>query len=115
MEKEQFKQLSHTEAQLRKDMEAFIRASIKESQGRISLKVAEGAELESENYPVTSTLYGRHDNPQIRLTEVYLGNNDKIYADGIDDDTEEKRKEFYIYPEHYSDIFYFIGHVLNLA
>lgn len=114
MKKEEFKQLSRTEVQLRKDVEAFIKASIKENQGRISLKVVDGAELESENYPVTATLYGRHDNPQVRLTEVYLDKYDKIHADGIDDDTGEKRKEFYIYPEHYSDIFYFIGHVLNL-
>mgnify|MGYP006982186383 FL=1 len=115
MKKEEFKQLSRTEVQLKKDMEAFIKASIKENQGRISLKVVDGAELESENYPVTSTLYGRHDNPQIRLTEVYLDKHDNIYADGIDDDTGEKRREFYIYPEHYSDVLFFIGHVLNLV
>lgn len=99
MKKEEFKQLSRIEAQLRKDMEAFIKASIKENQGRISLTVAEGAEgaeLESENYPVTSTLYGRHDNPQIRLTEVYLDKHDKTYADGIDDDTGEKKRVLHL-------------------
>ena len=47
--------------------------------------------------------------------EVYLDKHDKIYADGIDDDTGEKRREFYIYPEHYSDVLFFIGHVLNLV
>lgn len=118
MKKEQFKQLGSTEAQLRKDMEAFIKAAIKENQGRISLTVADatdGTELEREDYPVISTLYGKHDNPQIRLTEVYLDKHDKIYADGIDDDTGEKRREFYIYPEQYSDVFFFIGHLLSLV
>lgn len=118
MKIEHFRQLINTELQLKKDMEAFIRAAVKESQGRISLTVtesAEGDELEHEDYPVISTLYGRHDNPQIRLTEVYLDEHDEIYADGIDDDTGEKRREFYIYPEHYSDVLFFIGHVLNLV
>lgn len=115
MEIEHFRQLIDTELQLKKDMEAFIKAAVKENQGRISLKAADGTELEREDYPVISTLYGKRDNPQIRLTEVYLDKHDKIYADGIDDDTEEKRREFYIYPEHYSDVFFFIGHVLNLV
>lgn len=111
-------QLINTELQLKKDMESFIKAAVKESQGRISLTVAEGdecTELEREDYPVISTLYGRRDNPQIRLTEVYLDKQDKIYADGIDDDTGEKRREFYVYPEQYSDVLFFIGHVLSLA
>lgn len=118
MKIEHFRQLINTELQLKNDMEAFIKAAIKENQGRISLTVAEGAEggeLERADYPVISTLYGRRDNPQIRLTEVYLDKHDKIYADGIDDDTGEKRREFYIYPEQYSDVFFFIGHVLNLV
>ena len=115
MKIEHFRQLINTELQLKNDMEAFIKAAIKENQGRISLTVAEGAELERADYPVISTLYGRRDNPQIRLTEVYLDKHDEIYADGIDDDTGEKRREFYIYPEHYSDVFFFIGHVLNLV
>lgn len=118
MEIEHFRQHIDTELQLKKDMETFIKAAVKESQGRISLTVdegAEGTELEREDYPVISTLYGKHDNPQIRLTEVYLDKHDNIYADGIDDDTGEKRREFYIYPEQYSDVFFFIGHVLNLV
>lgn len=113
--KKQFEQLSSAETLLRGNMVAFIITAIKENQGKISLKIAKDTELEDENYPITSTLYGRHDNPQIRLTSVYLDKYDKIYADGIDDDTGEKRKEFYIYPEQYSDIFYFIGHMLNLV
>lgn len=114
MEKNQFKQLSSAEAQLRENMKTFIIAAIKENQGRISLIIAEDAELEDENYPVTSTLYGKHDTPHIRITDVYLDKYDRIYADGIDDETGEKRKEFYVYPEQYSDAFHFMGHALNL-
>lgn len=116
MEKKTFKQLSLQEEQLKADMKSFIIVALGENNGRISLNIPQDTEqeLDDDNYPVVSTLYGKHDNPQIKITDVYLNTQAGFFADGIDDDTGEKRKEFYIYPEQYSDIFYFIAHVLHL-
>lgn len=66
--------------------------------GRVSLGLTEEEELDDNNFPVTTTLYGKHDTPRIKLTDVYLTNDGKyLLADGIDAETGEKRDGFYIY------------------
>lgn len=111
-EVEEYKELTERLSNIEKDIRTFI-LSILSKHGRISLNLTEEEQLDSENFPVTSTLYGRHDNPQIRITDIYLCGNG-IYADGIDDDTGEKRCEFLIYTEQLSDVMYFIGQVLGM-
>lgn len=96
--------------QVEQDIFRFMLGLLKEK-GRISLNLSQEEAEDPNNFPVTTTLYGRHDNPRIRLTDVYLtedGNH--ILVDGIDEDSGEKRKEFYIYSEQYADVFKFIGH-----
>lgn len=111
-EAEVYSELTERLSNVEKDIRTFI-FSILSKHGRVSLKLTEEELLDSDNFPVTSTLYGRHDNPQIRITDVYLNGN-AIYADGIDSDTGEKRHEFQIYSEQLSDVLYFIGHVVNM-
>lgn len=69
---------------------------------------------EDGDYPVTSSLYGRHDVPRIDLTDVYLeeGHHPYIMADGIDTESGEKRSGFQIYDEQLYDIALFLNHVL---
>lgn len=109
---EKYSQLAEQLSQIEKGIESFI-LSILDKHGRVSLDLTEEEALDKNNFPVISTLYGRHDPPLIRITDVYLEGN-HIYADGIDDDTDEKRREFYIYREQLSDIFYFIGHTVDM-
>lgn len=90
----------------------FITDAISRHGGRIRY-VPESNDDDSTDYPVTSTLYGKHDNPSINITDVYLI-GDAIHADGIDNETGDKRERFFIYPEHLSDILSFVGHVLRL-
>ena len=61
--------------------------------GRLALKMAgyrpchntEEEELDDNNFPVTTTLYGKHDTPRIKLTDVYLTDDGEyLLADGID-------------------------------
>lgn len=109
---EEYNRLAEQLSQIEKGIEAFI-LSILDKHGRVSLDLTEEEALDKNNFPVTSTLYGRHDTPRIRITDVYSEGN-HIYADGIDDDTDEKRREFQIYSEQLSDIFYFIGHTVDM-
>lgn len=109
---EKYSQLSEQLSEIEKEIEAFI-LKILNRYGRISLNLTEEEVLDKNNFPVTSTLYGRHDTPRIRITDVYSEGN-HIYADGIDDDTDEKRCKFLIYSEQLSDMFYFIGHVVDM-
>lgn len=83
--------------------------------GRVSLGLTEEKELDDNNFPVTTTLYGNHDTPRIKLTDVYLTDDGKyLHADGIDAGTGEKRTGFYIYREQYADVFRFIGHASDM-
>ena len=83
--------------------------------GRVSLGLTKEEELDDNNFPVTITLYGKHDTPRIKLTDVYLTDGGKyIHADGIDAETGEKRTGFYIYSEQYTDIFQFVGHASDM-
>lgn len=82
---------------------------------RVSLGLTEEEELDDNNFPVTTTLYGKHDTPRIKLTDVYLTDDGQyLHADGIDTETGEKRNGFYIYREQYADIFRFIGHASDM-
>lgn len=109
---EEYSQLAEQLSQIEKRIEAFI-LNILNKYGRVSLNLTEEEALDKNNFPVTSTLYGRHDTPRVRITDVYLKGK-HICADGIDDDTDEKRREFYIYREQLADIFYFIGHAVDM-
>ena len=112
MDKQKYSKLSESLSDVRKEIKDFIINTIKKH-GRVSLNLSSEEQDDHNNYPVTSTLYGRHNNPQIRITDVYLDETENIYADGIDSDTDEKRRQFYIYSEQYADIFIFLGHVLS--
>ncbi|MCD8251911.1 MAG: hypothetical protein LUD40_07945 [Phocaeicola dorei] len=109
---EKYSQLTEQISEIEKEIEAFI-LKILNKYGRISLNLTEEEALNKNNFPITSMLYGRHDTPRIRITDVYSEGN-HIYADGIDDDTDEKRCEFFIYSEQLSDMFYFIGYVVDM-
>lgn len=83
--------------------------------GRVSLGLTEEKELDDNNFPVTTTLYGNHDTPRIKLTDVYLTDDGKyLHANGIDAGSGEKRTGFYIYREQYADVFRFIGHASDM-
>lgn len=112
MDNQRYSELQERLSKVEQDIKEFIIETLKQD-GRISLDLTQEESEDDNNYPVTSTLYGRHDNPQIKITDVYLDKQEQIYADGIDNETGEKRCQFHIYSEQYSDILYFIGHATN--
>lgn len=90
------------------------RAGIIEVLRRHGGRVTYTPEEENDEYPVASSLYGRHDFPRIDLTDVYLeGDTPHIMADGIDTEDGDRRTGFLIYDEQLYDIALFLKLVLQ--
>ena len=102
-------QLHSNEQAILKFMTGFLKRY-----GRVSLGLTKEEEAEDNNFPVTTILYGKHDTPHIKITDVYLLEDKYLYADGIDADSGKKRTGFYIHSEQYADIFQFIGHASDM-
>lgn len=64
------------------------------------------------DYPVTMVLYGRHDNLNINVTDVYLDGG-HIRVDGVEQQCGSKECGFYAYPEHYSGLLDFAAFALG--
>lgn len=92
--------------------EPFIKQTIRENGGRVSLKLKGNEAINDANFPVCSIFEGRHDKPYIRITSVYL-KGDAVLVDGFDDETEELRTGFGLYKSQYAAVINFLGHVLK--
>lgn len=102
------------ENELHQDMQSCILHHIRHNGGRISLTLPKtNEEREHFEFPVTSTLYGKHGTYNVDITDIYIHPGySTIYADGqIEGKTE---CGYTIYPDHYSDVLCFISSVLNL-
>jgi hypothetical protein len=97
------------EKKLRNSMKELILSVLKENNDRITFV----PEDEEDEYPVAATLWGKHDNPVIEITDVYLGKHDAILADGIEQSTGIIEEGFEIYSEQFSDVLHFIGAVVD--
>jgi hypothetical protein len=109
MKLNEYSKLLAEEKALSNKMKALIISSIEEHSGKITFI----PEDEDDEYPVSATLYGKHDCPVIDISEVYLGKNDEIYAAGIDRQTGIFEKDFLIYTEQFSGVLHFIAAVLG--
>ncbi len=103
------------EGELRRDMLAFILQHLRQNGGRISLKMPETPEdWAAFEFPATTTLYGRHSNDSIDITDVYVEPDySTIYADGQLNGHGDMMRCYQIHPEHYSDVVWFISCVLT--
>lgn len=104
-----YSRLNARNEQLKIDIRSFIIRQLIKNKRKISFV----PDLKNEEYPTSCTLWGKHNNPLINITDVYINNDNNIYADGVGDDGQE-RKGFKIYPEQYLDVFYFIKAVTKL-
>lgn len=104
--------LFERETILHRDMLASILKHLRCNNGRISLQLPQTEDdWVNFDFPVTSTLYGRHDSDSVDITDIYVNKNSStIYADGQVDG--EMRREYQIHLEHYSDVLWFIKTVL---
>lgn len=118
MKLKQYNELIKRENQLQEDMKSYILEAVNQAGGRITYVSPDTEDEEltlDEKYPVVSTLWGKHGNYNIGITDVYtLGQNaTTIYVDGVDQDTEFKQERLQIYPEQFSDILHFIMSSFN--
>lgn len=104
-----YNELVNRDHQLKNDIKSLILKTLHENGGRVTFTPSSN----ESDYPVTSTLYGKNDSPNINITDVYLGEGDSIYADGVDNVVGGKETDFLIYPEQYSDMMFFLAWVLD--
>jgi hypothetical protein len=90
----------------------FIIAVLKENNGRITF-TPENEEDGDSDYPVTATFWSNKDNPNIDVTDVYLDENDRVFADGYNNYSGIFETRLEVETGQYSDVLYFIGFVLN--
>jgi hypothetical protein len=102
-------QLMAEEKKLKEGMKEVILQALKENGGKITFTPQD----EEGEYPVCVVLWGKHDNPLVEITDVYLGKQEEIFVDGIEQFYGIIEKEFLIYEEQYREILHFIGAVLE--
>lgn len=96
--------------ELQEEMKEYIIETLNK-QGRITLPPVG----EDGDYPVSTTMYGKYDNPTINITGVYNNGGEDLLADGIDAGTGEERTGFYIYGEQLADVLYFIRQAAQVS
>ena len=108
-----YRNLNKREQRLQEDYKKLILKLVKKHGGRItSLPIPD--KYGCSDYPVTTAFYGKHDNPNISITNVYISEYGEIMVDGVNEDTGYKEREYRAYPEHYSCLLDFIGFALGL-
>lgn len=118
-----YNELVKREQQLQSDMKNLIINAVEKEGGRIKYAPSEKNDDEDsykpleDIYPIITRLYGRKCDYNVAITDVYLDKSEHekfyIYADGIDTEENDEKTCFQIYPEHYSDILYFIFHPIK--
>jgi hypothetical protein len=110
-----YKELQKAESKLQKDYRNFILKFLENNDNRVtyrSPKINDDTLSFDDRFPVVVTLYGKHDNHNIGITDIYTIKDSighiSIYADGIDQEEETEMKGFTIYPEHYSEVASFL-------
>lgn len=110
-----YKELQRLESKLQNDYRDFILKCLEKKGNRVTYRLPgiDDAGLSfDDRFPVVVTLYGKHGNYNIGITDVYTVTHSTgyiwIHADGIDQEEETEMKGFIIYPDHYSDVAFFL-------
>ena len=105
-----FEELTVRLQEWQREVRALLIRTLREHGGRISFT----PRTTFEEYPVTASLSGQHDDPRIDISDLYL-EGDTILADGytVGETTRDHRKGFSIFNEHLSDAFSFVKHTIH--
>lgn len=105
-----FEELTVRLQEWQREVRDLLIRTLREHGGRISFT----PRTPFEEYPVTTSLSGQHDDPRIDISDLYL-EGDTILADGytVGETTRDHRKGFSIFNEHLSDAFSFVKHVIH--
>lgn len=111
-DEERYRKMQILEAQLQTDQKALLIDILNHNGGRITSYPVPDEDGGVE-YPVTITFYGKHDNPNISITDVYLDEHGEPYVDGIDETIGSLERGFQVYPEHVSWVLDFLSVALG--
>ena len=114
-DEERYHKIKELQVKLQTEQKALLIDLLKHNGGRItSPPVPDDDEDEDVEYPVTMAFYGKHDNPNISITDVYLNEHGEPYVDGIDEATSSLERGFQVYPEQISWVLDFLAITLGL-
>lgn len=104
---ERYRKMQEQESLLQADQKALLIDLLNRNGGRITSYPVPDEDGGVE-YPVTMAFYGKHDNPNISITDVYLNEQGELYVDGIDEEIGSVERGFQVYPEHVSWVLDFV-------
>lgn len=109
-----YKWLHARQQRLLAKMKAQILRLLSQNGGRITFQPdPQAVEDDCVEYPVTMSFYGKHDNPNISITDIYLDDDGEMMVDGSDSCLGNEETGFTVYPEHYAWVLDFIAIVLG--
>lgn len=110
---ERYQKIKELQVKLQTEQKTLLIDLLKHNGERITLHPVSNEEGDIE-YPVTMTFYGKHDNPNVSITDVYLNEHGEPYVDGIDEVTGSIERGFQVYPEQISWVLDFLAITLGL-
>ena len=112
-DEERYHKIKELQIKLQTEQKALLIDLLKHNGGRITSNPVPDDD-EGVEYPVTMAFYGKHDNPNISITDVYLNEHGEPYVDGIDEATGSLERGFQVYPEQISWVLDFLAITLGL-
>lgn len=111
-DEERYLKIRKQEKQLQSAQKALLIDILKQNGGRVTSYPVPDEDGGTE-YPVTMTFYGKHDNPNISITDVYLDEHGEPCVDGIDEEIGSVERGFQVYPEQISWVLDFLTIALS--
>lgn len=111
-DEERYSMIRKQEKQLQSAQKALLIDILKHNGGRVTSYPVPDEDGGTE-YPVTMIFYGKHDNPNISITDVYLDEHGEPCVDGIDEEIGSIERGFQVYPEQMSWVLDFLAIALG--
>lgn len=109
---ERYHKIQKLQEKLQTEQKALLIDLLKRNGGRITSHPVPDDDGGVE-YPITMTFYGKYDNPNISITDVYLDKNGEPHVDGVDESTGIVEREYRIYPEQCAWVLDFLAIALG--
>lgn len=107
VDEERYRKIKESEKQLQAGQKALL-IDILNRNGRRVTSFPVPDEEGCVEYPVTMAFYGKYNNPDISITDVYLNEHEEPYVDGVDEAIGSIKRGFKVHPEQCSWVLDFI-------
>lgn len=109
---ERYHKIQELQEKLQTEQKALLIDLLKRNGGRITSHPIPDDDGSVE-YPITMAFYGKYDNPNISITDVYLDANEEPYVNGINENTGIVEREYRIYSEQCAWVLDFLALALG--